>query len=335
MKQQPNIIAEVAQSHDGSLGFAHAFIDLAKDCGASAVKFQTHIASEESSEFEPWRTKFSYKDESRFEYWKRMEFSQDEWAGLKNHCDSIGITFVSSPFSVAAVDLLESIGTQSYKIASGELSNLPMLERINQTRKDVLISSGMSNFQEIDDVVKLFETKQISVFQCTSKYPVSDEEIGLNVMTDMIERYPAYSCGLSDHSGNVFAPLAALALGAQCLEIHLTFHKNAFGPDVPASLDPEQFMIVTEGANRIPKMTQTQVDKDSSPEEFQEMRSIFMKSVYFRRDMTAGTVLAMDDLKILKPTAEIPASQTESVIGRRLKTDSKANRPVKWEMLDD
>src|ERR1017187_377266 len=142
------IIAEVAQAHDGSLGMAHSFIDTAARTGVDAIKFQTHIADAESTPEEPWRIKFSLQDKTRFDYWKRMEFTPDQWQGLKIHAEEKGLIFLSSPFSNKAVEMLEGMGMEAWKIASGELSNLPMIEKIIETKKPVLLSSGMSQVSE-------------------------------------------------------------------------------------------------------------------------------------------------------------------------------------------
>src|SRR5437588_3184068 len=136
------IVAEVAQAHDGSLGTAHAYIDAAAAAAADAVKFQTHIAAAESTPAEPWRVKFSPQDSSRYQYWQRMQFTREQWAGLKDHAVGRGLEFLSSPFSVEAADLLDRIGVPAWKLASGEFNNLPLLERILATRLPVFVSTG-------------------------------------------------------------------------------------------------------------------------------------------------------------------------------------------------
>ena len=146
------IIAEIAQAHDGSLGTAHAYIDAVAKTGADAIKFQTHIASAESTPDEPFRIKFSRQDENRFDYWKRMEFTKEQWVGLFEHCKEVGITFLSSPFSEEAVELLNEIGTPAWKIASGEVSNQPMLAKMSETQKPILLSTGMSDIDEIQNI---------------------------------------------------------------------------------------------------------------------------------------------------------------------------------------
>ena len=144
------IVGEVAQAHDGSLGMAHAFIDAIAAAGANAVKFQTHLAAAESTPREPWRVRFCKQDESRYAYWKRMEFTEAQWRGLKQHADDRGLLFLSSPFSLEAADLLERIGVAAWKVASGEVNNGPLLRRLTRSRMPVMVSSGMSPLPEID-----------------------------------------------------------------------------------------------------------------------------------------------------------------------------------------
>src|SRR5512134_785022 len=185
------VIAEVGLTHDGSLGLAHAFIDAIADAGADAVKFQTHIASAESTPAEPFRVMFSRQDASRYDYWKRMEFTEDQWRGLADHARERGLVFLSSPFSVEAVDLLERIGMPLWKIASGETSNALLLDRILMTGAPVLLSTGMSPVAEIDAAVERVRARNVpvGVFQCTTAYPCPPEQIGLNLIPFYRERY--------------------------------------------------------------------------------------------------------------------------------------------------
>ena len=178
------IIAEIAQAHDGSLGILHSYIDALAESGVDAIKFQTHIAEAESSAFEQFRVPFSYVDKSRFDYWKRMEFSLDQWREIKAHCDSKGIEFMSSPFSNLAVDWLEEIGISQYKIGSGEVSNLLLLERIAKTQKPVILSSGLSDWEELEMAIDFLKNKEVdvSVLQCTTAYPFPPERWGLNMI---------------------------------------------------------------------------------------------------------------------------------------------------------
>ncbi|RYZ76311.1 MAG: N-acetylneuraminate synthase, partial [Proteobacteria bacterium] len=237
-KAKPFVIAEIAQTHDGSLGLAHAFIDEVAYCGAHAVKFQTHIAEAESTHQDQWRVKFSRQDKTRLEYWRRMQFTEEQWKGLSDHAQDRGLVFISSPFSVEAVELLDRLKMPIWKVASGEMFNEEVLEAIWKTRRPILFSTGLCTEQELNAVVIRTKSLEIpcGIFQCTSEYPVPPENWGLNAITKLSEDF-GLPVGLSDHSGVIYPSLAAVALGAKFLEVHVTFHKKMFGPDVPSSLD--------------------------------------------------------------------------------------------------
>ncbi|MBI4236519.1 MAG: N-acetylneuraminate synthase family protein, partial [Chloroflexi bacterium] len=163
------VIGEVAQTHDGSLGLAHAFIDAIASAGADAVKFQTHIAAAESTPSEPWRVKFSPQDETRYAYWRRMEFTEEQWRGLKRHAEERGLLFLSTPFSLEAVELLERVGVAAWKVGSGETGNIPMLQRMLRSGTPVLLSTGMSPLAEVDAAVEQVKARDVplAVLQCT------------------------------------------------------------------------------------------------------------------------------------------------------------------------
>jgi len=313
------VVGEVAQAHDGSLGFAHAFIDAIAAAGADAVKFQTHIASAESTPSEPWRVRFSSQDATRYDYWKRMEFSEDAWHALKKHADERNLWFLSSPFSVEAIDLLERVGVAAWKVASGETSNLPFLERLTRDGRPILLSTGMSSTEEIDRAVELIQShgRPLAVMQCTSAYPCPPEKVGLNLISQFRERYGC-AVGLSDHSGTIYPGLAAAALGIDILEVHVTLSRDMFGPDVPASLTPAELKQLTDGIRFIERMTANPLDKDESARETAPLHDLFTKSVVARVDLPAGTVLKAEHLAAKKPGTGIPAGRMPEVVGARL-----------------
>lgn len=179
------VVAEVGQAHDGSLGTAHSFIDAVADAGADAVKFQTHLAQAESTVNEPWRVQFSPQDATRFDYWRRIEFSEEQWAGLYAHAKERGLEFVSSPFSLEAVAMLKRSGVDRWKIASGEVGNRSLLEAVSGDCRPVVVSSGMSDLEEIKGAVNLLHDAgcDVMVLQCTSSYPCPPEELGLNLLS--------------------------------------------------------------------------------------------------------------------------------------------------------
>ena len=320
------IIGEVAQSHDGSLGTAHAFIDAIADAGADAVKFQTHIAAEESTPGEPWRIKFSKQDESRFDYWKRMEFTHDQWLGLKQHADDRSLVFLSTPFSTKAADMLSNIGMKVWKVASGEVGNLPLLERMIAAGDPVIVSSGMSDWNELDAAVAVVRKSgnPLAVLQCTSAYPCPPERVGLNVLAEIRERYRV-PFGLSDHSGQIYAGLAAATLSAEVLEVHVAFSREMFGPDVPASVTTAELKQLVEGVRQIERMTAASVNKETVSDELGQLRKLFTKSVVAGSDLAAGTLLEPHHLKLKKPGTGLQPSHLPQLLGRRLRRNIRSD----------
>jgi N-acetylneuraminate synthase len=320
------IVGEVAQAHDGSLGMAHAFIDVIADAGADAVKFQTHIANAESSPQEPFRVKFSFQDATRYDYWKRMEFTPEGWQGLADHAHKRGLIFLSSPFSEEAVDLLDQIGMPAWKIASGEVTNPLLLERMARTGKPMLLSSGMSSIAEIDNVVASIQSLGLPllVLQCTSKYPSQPEDVGLNMLEYFQERYGT-PVGLSDHSGKIFPGLAAATLGVQLLELHVTLSRQMFGPDVAASLTPEELKQLVQGVRFIEKAKAHPALKDQTARSMQEMKDLFGKSLVARRTILAGEVLKREDITSRKPGTGIPVADYARYLGLKLKRTVEAD----------
>ncbi|HET7410348.1 MAG TPA: N-acetylneuraminate synthase family protein [Paracoccaceae bacterium] len=314
-----SVIAEIAQAHDGSLGTAHAMIDAAAEAGVDAVKFQTHIADAESSPAEPWRKRFSPQDETRLDYWRRMEFTEPQWVALRDHAAERGLMFLSSPFSMEAVELLKRVGVAAWKVASGEITNAPMIEAMAATGLPVIVSTGMSDFAEVRDVVSRVKARgvPVAVLQCATSYPTAPEQAGLN-MLDEFRRELGVAVGLSDHSATVFPGVVAAYLGAQVIEVHLTLTRRAFGPDVIASLTVEEMAELVRGVRYAEAMRRNPVAKDSIGEGAREMRAIFMKSVVPLRDMAAGEVLAAADLGVRKPGTGIPAGRLDEIVGRRL-----------------
>ena len=329
------IIGEVAQSHDGSLGQAHSFIDAIARAGADAVKFQTHIARAESTLAEPWRVKFSRQDDSRYAYWERMEFTAEQWAGLKAHADECGLLFLSSPFSLPAVELLDEIGMNVWKIASGEVGNSVLLKRILEKRQPVILSSGLSDWTELDEAVSQVKAagNDCAVLQCTSAYPCPPEKIGLNIIEELRLRYQC-PAGLSDHSGQIFASLAAVARGAEVLELHVALSREMFGPDVPASVTTAELKQLVEGVRQIEKMLANPVDKKSSAAELAPLRRNFTKSIYAAEDLSAGTILRDRHLILKKPATGIPAGQMQNLIGQKLVRNLCADELVLLEDID-
>lgn len=330
------IIAEVGQAHDGSLGSAHAYIDAAAESGVDAIKFQTHIANAESTLDEPFRIKFSKQDSSRYDYWKRMEFSSEHWSGLAKHAHDKGLVFLSSAFSVQAVQLLSQIGMPAWKVGSGETLSSQLLEAMLTSGGPILLSTGMSSWAEIDNRICEFNRKKIeyAILQCTSKYPTKLEEIGLNVLSEFTQRYNC-PVGLSDHSGTPFPALAAMAQNCHILELHVTFDKRMFGPDVNSSLTFEELKFVVQARNAFEILKSNPVCKDYMATDLNEMRSMFGKSLALLSPLPKGAVIRAEDLTTKKPGSGIHPEQISKIIGRTLLHDVSHERLIRWEDLSD
>jgi N-acetylneuraminate synthase len=259
-----------------------------------------------------------------------MEFTSEQWAGIKKHCEDKGLEFFASPFSVAAVNLLENLCVKRYKVGSGETTNLLMLDRIARTRKPIILSSGLSTFDELDQAVDFLRPfgSPLSILQCTTSYPTRASEIGLNVIGELKARYNV-PIGFSDHSGTMFAPIAAVAHGAEMLEFHVVFDRRSFGPDSTSSIEVREIPELVRGVQYVAEAMATPIDKT----EFRassEMKRIFGKSLAVNADLPIGHRLQVKDLESKKPgDCGIPAKDFRRVVGRKL------SRPMKaWDFLN-
>ncbi|MCW1751897.1 N-acetylneuraminate synthase family protein [Rhizobium acaciae] len=329
------VIGEVAQAHDGSLGAAHAYIDAVAKSGANAVKFQTHIAEAESTPDEKFRVRVFPQDATRYDYWRRMEFSSEQWAGLFDHARQRGLIFLSTPFSFEAVELLDRLGVPAWKVGSGEVGNLPMLKMMARTGKPVLLSSGMSSWSDLDDAFSVVRNNgaEIAVFQCTTAYPCPPDKIGLNLISDMKSRY-GVPVGLSDHSGTIYPSLSAVTLGANLIEVHTVFSKECFGPDVPASVTTEELRRLVDGIRFTEAMMLAPVDKDVEARDKKELSILFGKSLYCKTDLQKGHKLTLRDIALKKPGTGMPARMLDDVVGKILKRDYRADEQLKESDLD-
>jgi N-acetylneuraminate synthase len=324
------IVAEAGMNHDGSLGIAERMIETAAECGADAIKFQLHDARAETTRDAPPPPYFA--GESRFAYFERTAFDDSGWERLRTRCDRAGIEFLCSAFSVEAVARLEALGVARHKVPSGEVTNLPLLERIRATGKPVLLSSGMSSWTELDAAVDVLRGPGLAVLQCTSAYPCPPERVGLNAMLEMRERYGC-PVGLSDHTESIAASLAAAALGASALEKHFTLSKRLYGPDAALSLEPDELAALVRGVREIERMLASPVDKDDV-EAFREMKAVFEKSVVAAADIAAGTTIEAHMVAAKKPATGIPARRLAEVVGRRARRDIAADAVLVEDDVD-
>ena len=232
------VIAEIGQSHDGSLNYVHSFIDEAAKSGTDIVKFQAHFADEESTYQDQFRTFTTYKKETRFEYWKRMQFTNEEWFKISTHIKQRKMLFSSSVFSKKSINVLNKIGIDVWKIASGESLDLNLIKEItNISKKPLLISTGMNNQQEVDKIYNFMKSKKnlFILMHCVSQYPSNIKNIGINILSEYLKKYDCL-IGFSDHSGTLEVPTIALENKISALEIHVVFDKKLYNPDTTSSI---------------------------------------------------------------------------------------------------
>jgi N-acetylneuraminate synthase len=307
------VIAEIGNNHDGSMGQARALIEAAAEAGADAVKFQTHIAEAEMLPSTPTPPHF---DEPRFLLTKRMELTEDQHRALQAHALDRGLAFFSSPFSVAAVELLERLDPPLYKIASGEVTNPPLLRAVAATGKPVLVSTGMSGLEEIERAVVLLREHgaPFALLQCTSTYPCPPEQVNLRAMEVLAERFDCVM-GLSDHTPDIHTSIAAVARGAALVEKHFTLSKRLYGPDHHASLVPEELARLVDGVRQVEAALGTP-DKVRDPA-LDPARATFEKSVVTAAALAEGATLDAGVLTTKRPGTGIPAARIDELLGRR------------------
>lgn len=326
------IVAEIGNTHEGSLGLAKQFIKVASETGVDAVKMQTHIFHAESLLDAPSPPYF--EAESRREYFERTAFTVEQWKELKRYSEEeLGVDFFSSPFSLEAVDILEDIGVNTYKIASGEVNNIPLLEKVAKTGKRVLLSSGMSSWAELDEAVDTLQSNgclDLVVLQCTSEYPCPAKESGLNIIDELKERYGGITVGYSDHTLGVAIPLAAVIKGAHVIEKHFTLSKNMYGSDAMNSTEPEEFKRLVHEIRQVEEAMSYVVDKDEKIKSLSNMKITFEKSIVSKIPLDKSDTMSLEHLAFKKPGDGIPARDFKKILGKKLNRPVSENHKFEW-----
>ena len=323
------VVAEAGMNHDGSLGNAVRMIEVAAEAGVDAVKFQLHDAAAETTRDAPAPPYFTH--ESRWEYFLRTAFTDDQWRRVKDACEAAGVEFVCAPFSLEALERLEALGTARYKIGSGEVTNLELVRAAAATGKPVLLSSGMSSWEELDAAVEA-AGENTTVLQCTSEYPTPPERVGLNLLAELRERY-GRPVGLSDHTLGPHACFAAVALGASVVEKHFTLSKEMYGPDAALALEPHELAELVDGVREIEAMLGAPVDKDAEAAALAEMKRVFEKSVVTAASIPAGATIERGMLAAKKPGTGIPAARIDDVVGRTAARDLPEDTVLTEDLL--
>src|ERR687887_545886 len=301
------VIAEAGMNHDGSLGNAIRMVEVAAEAGVDAVKFQLHDATAETTRDAPSPPYFEH--ESRWEYFQRTAFTDDQWRRVKEACEAAGVEFACAPFSLQALDRLGAAATG----------------------KPVLLSSGMSLWEELDAAVEA-AGENVTVLQCTSEYPTPPERVGLNLLAELRERYDK-PVGLSDHTLGPYACFAVVALGVSVVEKHFTLSKEMYGPDAALALEPHELEELVDGVREIEAMLAAPVDKDAEAAALGDMKRVFEKSVVTAARIPAGATIERGMLAAKKPGTGIPAARMDEVVGRTAARDLPEDTVLTEDLL--
>ena len=337
------LIAEAGVNHNGQLDLALRLVDAARAAGADAVKFQTFRAEDLAL---PGTATAAYQqgatgETDQFAMLRKLELNAEQHQSIAAHCKQVGIEFMSTPFSEAAVDLLVSLGVRRLKLSSGELVNRPLLDKAATTGLPLILSTGMATLDEVQRAVGWVRAAwarqeglkpALTLLQCTSAYPAPDDALNLRAIATL-RAETGLPTGYSDHSLGNTAALAAVALGACVVEKHITLDRTLPGPDHRASSEPAEFAALAQDIRRIEAMLGDGV-KVPRPDEIDVLK-VARRSVVLATALPAGTVLRREHLQLRRPASGIPAAEFDTVIGQRLRADAPAGTVLQWAHLKD
>ena len=330
------VIAEAGVNHNGDVAMARALIDAAVAAGVDAVKFQTFKAERVVSPIAPkaaYQRATTGSGESQLDMVRKLELSEAQFRDLKHHCDVEGIVFLSTPFDHPSVDFLDRLGVPAFKVPSGEITNLPLLSNIAGRAKPVVLSTGMSDLDEVDRAVATLMghgCPALAILHCVSNYPAEPDDANLRAMATMEAQFDR-PVGFSDHTSGIDIALAAAALGAAVIEKHFTLDKALPGPDHRASLDPEELHALVAGIRRIEQALGDGIKRPRPSEA--ETRRVARRSLFLRNALPAGQDIAPNTLVALRPAGGIEPDQTDALVGRRVVRDLAAGTMLQWSDL--
>lgn len=322
--QKVCIIAEAGVNHNGDIATAKKMVDVAKKAGVDYIKFQTFVPENLVSRYAP-KAKYQKETtdvaESQLDMLRKLSLSEDEFVSLKKYCDEVGIGFISTPFDLESIDFLEKLDMDFWKIPSGEITNLPYLEKIAGTGRKVILSTGMSNVQEIKDAVKVLGNNGapgIVLLHCNTQYPTPFEDVNLSAMAN-IARATDKEVGYSDHTKGIEAPIAAVAMGATVIEKHFTLDKNMEGPDHKASLEPDELTQMVSAIRNIEKAIGNGIKAPTASEIGN--KSIARKSIVAACKIAKGEIFSEKNITTKRPGNGISPMKWHEVIGKAAPRD--------------
>lgn len=333
MQKQVFIIAEAGVNHDGSLDKAKKMVDAAAWAGVDAVKFQTFKAETLVSRSAPkadYQQQATVAGESQFEMLRRLELSVEDHRELIDHCRQTGIRFLSSPFDLTSIDLLLELGLDIFKIPSGEITNLPYLRRIGSLGKEVILSTGMANMEEIAAAMQVLadagtDREQLTVLHCNTEYPTPMSDVNLRAMLSIGHAF-SVRVGYSDHTLGIEVPIAAVAMGASVIEKHFTLDCALPGPDHRASLEPEGLRAMVVAIRNV-EAALGSGEKRPSPSELKNI-TVVRKAIVAARDIHSGELFTEESLTVKRPAEGLVPMLWDNVIGQRAIRCFAAGEPI-------
>ena len=315
------IIAEAGVNHNGSLKLAKQMIDEAAKAGTDYIKFQTFKPEKLVSKYADYQKKTTGNNESQLQMLEKLALSYDDFVELKKYCGQIGIGFLSTPFDEDSIRFLDSLDMDFWKIPSGEITNYPYLVQIAQTGRDIVLSTGMCEMDEIADAMKVLEENgagNISLLHCNTEYPTPYEDVNLLAMNQMREVFNK-QVGYSDHTVGIEVPIAAVALGAEIIEKHFTLDKNMEGPDHKASLEPQELAQMVSAIRHIEKSLGDGNKKRTASEQHNVVA--VRKSIVAKCEIHKGELFTEKNLTVKRPSNGISPMKWNEIIGTRAKRD--------------
>lgn len=328
------IIAEAGVNHNGDKNLAYKLIDVAKESGADAVKFQTFKAEKGISKYTQmadYQKKNLGKEDSQIEMIKKLELSYKDFEDLKKYCDEKGIIFLSTPFDEESIEFLDKL-VPYYKIPSGEIVNYPYLKLIAEKNKPIIMSTGMANLSDVekalDTIYSINQHTEIYLLHCTTNYPTPYEEVNLKAMITLKEAFKL-PVGYSDHTLGIEVPIAAVAMGAQIIEKHFTLDRNLPGPDHKASLKPNELKAMVNAIRNIEKALGNGIKKPNKSEK--EIEKVVRKKLVATRDIKSGETISEKDIAIKRSNIGLSPDFLEVIIGKKIIKNINEDEGFTWE----
>lgn len=322
------LIGEVGLAHEGSLGLAFSMIKECKRVNLDYVKFQLHNPEFESTKNEDFRVRVFPQDTSRYDYWNRTTFTIEEWRKIVEYCKEVGIGFLCTPFSVWAAEVLLGLGVREVKVASGDCNNWELLTYLKSNFETIIVSTGMSFNSEVIELCKFMADYNgtFIVLQCTSSYPVTPKNVGLNYLLELFS--VVNSVGLSDHTGNPLVSIAAISCNSSIIEFHVVFSKKQFGPDSSSSMTFEEANLISQYRDLWVDLFDSDYSKDKIATDLLDMRKTFGRGLSLKNPLAKGETVYPEMFVMKKPLGPLNWGDRERIVGKIANRDISADEHI-------